>query len=208
MDYEKVNTAQIHSEADSFTEKRYQQFYKFFPVKTKKVLDVGCNTGRGGAELYRLDKKLEISGLDCVDKRLQQLPDEIYKHRLLSYSTNIKAKDDSYDVIVAGEFIEHLSPHDVTPTLVEFYRILKIKGRLLLTTPNPDYIRLKLTGGTVLHGAHLSAHNHKELSKELNDIGFKKLEVLGSGKISKLIGQYFPFLSLYGSYMIIAEKYA
>ena len=118
----------------------------------------------------------------------------------------MKVIQDKFDVIVAGEFIEHLNPSDVKISLNEFYRVLKNKGRLILTTPNPDYIKLKFTGGTVIHGAHLSEHKIQVLANQLSDIGFKVKKILGTGKVSKILGQHFPFINIYGSYMLIADK--
>jgi hypothetical protein len=46
-----ANRSQEVSESDSFTADRYRQFYRHLPVHAKTVLDVGCNTGRGGAVL-------------------------------------------------------------------------------------------------------------------------------------------------------------
>ena len=40
---------------DPFTGKRYRQFHRFFRADSRKILDVGCNTGRGGlADCYAL----------------------------------------------------------------------------------------------------------------------------------------------------------
>ena len=46
--YEQLNTLQQSSEIDPFTIERYNQFFKHLPKTTKTLLDVGCNTGRGG----------------------------------------------------------------------------------------------------------------------------------------------------------------
>lgn len=50
-----VNRAQAISESDSFTQARYCQMFRHFPARVRNVLDVGCNTGRGGAVLKSLD---------------------------------------------------------------------------------------------------------------------------------------------------------
>ena len=71
--YEQINIKQKQSESDPFTKERYRQFYSFFPKQTIKVLDVGCNTGRGGELLKELDKHLILSGLDIVQERLDKL---------------------------------------------------------------------------------------------------------------------------------------
>lgn len=206
QNYKELNEAQAFSETDPFTVERYQQFFQHLPARAKTILDVGCNTGRGGSVLKKLSQELRIIGLDCVENRLERLPLGIYDTKVCSYSTNIALEDSSIDGIVAGEFVEHLYPDDVIQTLKEFYRILKPEGRLLLTTPNPNYLLLQLTGKSVLGGAHLSQHYPADLSKLLKEIGFGDIKVLGSGKVSRFLGQYFPWLRVYGSYLVIANK--
>jgi len=205
-DYERLNQEQKGSEKDPFTEERYQQFFRCFPDKARRILDVGCNTGRGGAVLRRFNPELYLVGLDCLQERLQRLPLGVYNDRIQGYSTAIDALDDSFDVICAGEFIEHLKINDVEQTLHEFWRVLKSGGTLLITTPNPDYLRLKLTGGSVLGGAHLSQHRVKDLTRTLQGVGFVEIRIKGSGKVSRYLGQNFPLLSFYGSYLVSAEK--
>ena len=204
--YEKLNTLQHSSETDPFTIERYHQFFKHLPKTTQTILDVGCNTGRGGETLKKLNPHLTILGLDCVESRLEKLPKTAYDRKICSYSTNIALESNYLDAMVAGEFIEHLYEEDVKQTLLEFYRTLKSPGRLLLTTPNPDYLRLKLTGGSVLGGAHVSQHYPNILKEELETIGFSNIKILGSGKMSRLLGEKFPLFTLYGSYLAIADK--
>ena len=56
--YEAINLLQPESEHDPFTVERYHQFFKHFPVVTQTVLDIGCNTGRGGKVLKELNPNL------------------------------------------------------------------------------------------------------------------------------------------------------
>ena len=205
--YKQLNDASAYLEhADIFTPNRYRQFFRHFPGHGKIVLDVGCNTGRGGMILKELNPNIQLIGLDCLDTLLKHIPPNIYEKNICSYSTDIAIKNSSVDVIVAGEFIEHLYPNDVLQTLSEFYRVTKPGGRVLLTTPNPNYLLLKLTGQTVLRGAHVSEHYPKQLSKALKEVGFMSTKILGTGKVSNFIGENFPLLMLYGSYLIIANK--
>lgn len=204
--YNELNEEQECSETDSFTTDRYRQFFDYLPVNIKTVLDIGCNTGRGGKILKELNSDLQVLGLDCVESHLEKLPPGIYSQKICSYSTNIQLESLSIDGIVAGEFIEHLYPEDVVQTLQEFYRLLKPQGRLLLTTPNPDYLRLKLTGGSVIGGAHLSQHHPYEFKKTLEKIGFINVKIFGSGKMTRIFGDKVPILAIYGSYLVVAEK--
>jgi len=206
INYEFLNEKQTISENDPFTLERYLQFSKHMPSGRLKVLDVGCNTGRGGMVLKKNNSELILVGLDCVKNRLERLPKALYDSYIYGFSTAINVSDDSFDAICAGEFIEHLVTKDVITSLIEFYRILRPNGVLLLTTPNPNYLRLKLTGGSVLGGAHLSQHRIEELSTTLNQIGFNSILVRGSGKVSRFLGENCPILSLYGSYLLCANK--
>lgn len=204
--YEALNLTQPESEHDPFTEDRYRQFYRFLPKGTCSVLDIGCNTGRGGSVLKGLDDSLKIYGLDVVRDRLDRLPKNVYEEGVHGYSTKIPNEDGTYDAVVAGEFIEHIYQADVDQTLGEIFRVLKIGGRLLLTTPNPGDIKRKLRGHSILGGAHVSQHFPDTLKLKLRMAGFSRVRVYGSGKVSRYLGSHFP-LFLYGSYLAIGDKY-
>jgi ubiquinone/menaquinone biosynthesis C-methylase UbiE len=204
--YEFQNIQQEVSEHDPFTLERYEQFFKFIPEGTLKVLDVGCNTGRGGSRLKQLCQSISLFGLDCVQKRLDALP-ECYSKGIYGLSTNIPIEDQFFDVIVAGEFLEHLYPIDVDKTLCEFQRILKLGGRLLLTTPNPNYLRNKINRTSVYGVSHLTQHFPRVLRLRLLMHGFSGVKIYGSGKVSRHLGWNFPIKAVYGSYLVVADKY-
>ena len=81
-DDQRINIAQKDSESDSFNEERYLQFFRYFKKNTTRVLNIGCNTGRDAAMLKKLDTMLEISGLDVVEERIKNIPDDIHEHIL------------------------------------------------------------------------------------------------------------------------------
>jgi 2-polyprenyl-3-methyl-5-hydroxy-6-metoxy-1,4-benzoquinol methylase len=200
------NLEQAVSETDPFTGERYVQFHHFLPKDAKSILDIGANTGRGGQRLAELNPFYKLTALDCVQSRLDALP-ECYGRAICGLSNAIPAEDRSFDAIVAGEFLEHLYPSDVDPTLCEFQRVLKVQGRLLMTTPNPAYVRLWLSGGTVYTVSHLTQHRPTDLKTRLRMHGFSRVRIYGSGKVSRYLGYYFPIRALYGSYLITGDKY-
>ena len=204
--YEAQNIGQAYSEEDPFTTERYEQFFRFLPRGARSVLDVGCNTGRGGARLHELAPRLEIGGLDCVQHRLDALP-ACYTQKVYGLSTEIPLEDKSLDAIVAGEFIEHIYPNDVDRTLGEFQRVLKVGGRLLMTTPNPRYLKNLLTKLTVYQEpSHVSQHYTDTMRFRLRLHGFARVRVYGSGKVTRYLGVYFPLKMLYGSYLVTGDK--
>lgn len=203
--YEAQNLPQEGATTDEFTLERYTQFSRHLPPRTVSVLDVGCADGRGGARLKELRPNLSLAGLDCVEERLEALPPS-YGRRILGLSTEIPAEDQSFDAIVAGEFLEHLYPADVDRTLCEFQRVLKIGGRLLMTTPHPTCILNRFFGRTVYGTSHLTQHHPKILVTRLLMHGFNKVVLRGSGKAIRKFGERFPVFGVYGSYLVRADK--
>lgn len=207
MDLVAENIAQTESERDPFTEARYRQFLRWLPGDSLRVLDVGCNTGRGGRVLKRARPALLISALDIVQDRLDRLPPGVYSDTVCGSATAMPIADHSRDAIVAGEFIEHLPPRAAGEFLHEAFRVLRLGGVLMLTTPNPGDIKRRLRGRSILGGAHVSQHHAPVLANQLRAAGFGEVRVRGSGKTSRWLGTGFPWLDLYGSYFAFARKY-
>ncbi len=203
--YSDENSLQTVALTDTFTLERYAQFARYLPPEKIRILDIGCAEGRGGARLKSLKPDIELAGLDCVQERLDALPAE-YVSKVHGLSSSIPSDDLTYDAIVAGEFLEHLYPADVDPTLCEFHRVLKIGGRLLMTTPNPYSLRMRWHKGSVLGVSHLTQHFPKLLKTRLMMHGFNHVRLVGSGKAIRRFGERFPLFSIYGSYLVIADK--
>jgi SAM-dependent methyltransferase len=206
VDYATRNELQEGSERDPFTESRYKQFARFLPPGPLKVLDVGCNTGRGGAVLKQVRPDVQLFGLDLLQSRLDRLPRDVYSGTVCGSATQIPSDDESYDAVVAGEFIEHLLPIDAHRFVADVFRVLKVRGRILLTTPNPGDIKMRLRNGTCLGGAHLSQHHPDTLRTVLKMYGFARVRTIGSGKVTWYLGSRFPFLGIYGSFLAVGEK--
>ena len=203
-----VNLAQSGSGTDSFTLERYAQFLRHFPKDAQDVLDIGCNTGRGGALLKSGDPRLRIIGLDCVPDRLDKLPTGIYDRAICGFADDVALPNDSFDVIVLGEIVEHIPGPAVLPSLHELFRLLRLKGRIMLTTPNPHYLRNRLQKKSVLlDSSHVSQHTPSSMRRKLEDVGFSNIQIYGSGRLTRTVGQHFPLLSAYGSYLAVGDKW-
>lgn len=202
--YITLNKKQLWSELDSFTAYRYKQFCKHIG-HANRILDIGCNTGRGGIIIQGKTHNSELYGLDCVRSRLNKIPKHVYAKLLCGYSTDIPIKNSYFDAVVAGEFIEHLTMQDVVVTIKEANRILKKGGTLQMTTPNPEGIIYRLSGSKIIGGPHLSEHKASDLKSKLKENGFNHVRIFGSGRASKYIGEHFP-TCFYNSYLIVARK--
>ena len=204
--YESQNLLQKISEKDTFTKVRYAQFYSHFNKSSKHILDLGCNTGTRGSVLKKIDNNLIIDGLDVVKQRLDKIIKKNYNKIYYSLSTKIPQVNNYYDCILLGEVIEHIYEDDIDKTFIEFFRVLKIGGKILLTTPNPLDIKKKIKKESILGGPHVSQHYPHILKLRLKMHGFSNIKIRGTGKVSKYLGPYFP-IWIYGSYLISATKF-
>lgn len=97
------------------------------------VLDGGC-----GLSIWLnedLDRRVRYTGIDCQESALAFCRQE-YPHReyCLADLYNLPHADDSFDMVVMREVIEHVkSPEKMVR---EVSRVLKPNGRFVLTTPN------------------------------------------------------------------------
>lgn len=205
-DYAEANRPQSGALDDVYTAKRYEEFALETPASVKQlVLDVGCSTGRGGTIFHRLRPQSTLVGVDCVPERLNKLP-ACYAQRFEGLCNALPFPDFHFDTILAGEILEHLYPVDVDSSLCELQRVLKVGGRLLVTTPNPGSFRNRFLGGTVYSTGHRTQHYPNILRLRLLSHGFRSVTFRGSGRATKIFGRYCPLLVVYGTYMAIARK--
>jgi SAM-dependent methyltransferase len=92
---------------------------------------------------------------------------------------SLSMEDGSIDCAVFSEVIEHLNPYYVNHTLAEINRILKMGGKLIVTTPNIASLfrRLKLLlGKQPVYRLHVKEYTKYEVEELLRNSGFKILE--------------------------------
>jgi ubiquinone/menaquinone biosynthesis C-methylase UbiE len=204
VDYNRLQTG---SESDGFTEMRYSQMANMIPKEAIRIVDMGCGIGRGGDVLKRLRPEVTMIGIDCVPERVARLNPNTYIEAHTAFSMDLPMDDRSDDAVIAGEFLEHVLPKYIDLTLAEFFRILKLRGVLCMTTPNPYYIKNKIKNLSVLTDhSHMTQHYPSILRHRLMEVGFSKISIRGSGRVSNIIGSRFPIF-LYGSYLITAIKW-
>ncbi len=153
----------------------------------ERVLDVGCGEGHFAAELVRAGT--EVVGIDLAAEPLRRARE---RHPELDLRQVPAAgpwplQDASFDVVWAGEVIEHVA--DTAGWLSELRRVLRSGGRLLLSTP--DHGRLRMLGWALAPRAfaahfdprsdHLRFYTRSALSELLEDFGFRDVAVRRAG---------------------------
>lgn len=186
----------------------------------EKVLDIG--SGRGWFCQHAVGQGADVTALDLSNENLQRIKDTNPQIiTVLGDACETTLPESSFDLILAAEVLEHLV--DPKAAIVNWKRLLKPEGRLIVTVPYQETIRYTLC----IHcnqktpvNAHLHSFDKDGLIKLLNHHGFwvKKTELFlhKAGAVLKLniLLKWLPykwwrkldkFLGLFGkSYSYIA----
>lgn len=104
-------------------------------VKNKNVLDIASGTGYGSALLG--ETAASVTGVD-VDADAIEYANKNYASKNVKFvqgeGTKIPIADDTFDVVVSYETIEHIK--DYKTFMAEVKRVLKKDGLFILSTPN------------------------------------------------------------------------
>ena len=143
-----------------------------------RVLDLGCGEGLFAAALVA--HGAHVVAADVVAEPLRRAGARGLETRLVALDGPLAFDDGAFDVVWAGEVIEHVV--DVAGWLSEVRRMLPSGGRLLLTTPDVDAAPLATPAGrdAWLHplSDHLRFFSARTLPAVLAAAGF---EAIGLG---------------------------
>lgn len=116
---------------DSF--ERGELFHLLGDLRGKKVLDIGCGSGRIIADLRKFGATVIAADISeaMVLSTKKKFPDiEV----VISDVSNMPFENDSFDFVIATFLIVHLK--FLEPAFDEIYRVLKPGGSLILTNIN------------------------------------------------------------------------
>ena len=139
-------------------EKRSVVFKKWIGIN-KKVLDLGC---RDGILTRHFIDQNEVIGMDIDKTALEDCAKNLHiETKWVDFSIQIPLQTSSFDVIIAGEVIEHLPCPKIT--MAEVSRILKPNGLFIGSVPNSYHLknRLRVLKGSLIDNdqTHLRSYN-------------------------------------------------
>lgn len=205
MELYNENLEQTWSEVDPFTQERYLQFSKYMK-DGQNILDIGCNTGRGGLTLKEKHPKLNIYGVELIKERIDKIPNGIYKEVFNESIITSSCNNVKFDVIVAGEVIEHIPSNLFVDMLINCKNLLNENGIILFTTPNPNSLLVKLGRRAVFNDpSHVNIMAINDFKNIVLTSGLQVKSIKGSGKVSRYLGYSFPMF-FYGSYLAVLNK--
>lgn len=98
----------------------------------KDVLDLGCLDGLLG-ELF-VQRGNRVTGIDASTRAIEKAKTRGLVAKVGDLSQTFPVESASFDVVFAGEVIEHVG--DVDHFINEVHRVLRPRGTLIVTTPN------------------------------------------------------------------------
>lgn len=156
------------------------------------MLDYGAGTGELLAMLRSHCGSARMVGADYLPKPASLSDDVEWVRGDLNYRL---ATDETFDVVVSTEVIEHLE--NPRHTFREFHRLLKPGGHLVLTCPNQESLRSYLSlmiGGHFAdflgpsYPAHITALVRADFTRIAQETGFSapRFSYVSEGRIPKL----------------------
>ncbi len=182
-DYEKFhqNTApslKIISKSN-FTYKIILKTFDKYINKNEKILDIGC--GAGTLALYYTSRGNKVLGIDISNKAIVSARKSIkilnmkdVEFKIMNFP--IQIPKEKFDRIICSEVIEHLE--DDILALNKVYKLLKPKGKAIITTPskNAPLYKLGYAKGFDKRVGHLRRYTIEELMNKSQKVGFKIIE--------------------------------
>jgi len=156
-------------------------------ARGERVLDVGCGEGAFAAELAGAGA--DVLAVDVVQEPLERAARAHpgLATALIDPDGRWDLQDAAYDVVWAGEVIEHVA--DTAAWLSEVRRVLRSGGRLLLTTPDTGPVTLiwmaisrrAFSERMDPRSDHLRFYNASTITELLRDFGFGEVAVRHAG---------------------------
>src|SRR5580700_8516460 len=151
--------------------------------RSRRALDLGCGEGRFAAELHGAG--FTVVAVDVAEEPLRRARASYpaLDFRLLPLEAPWPLEDADFDVVWAGETIEHVA--DTAGWLSELRRVLRPGGSLLLSTPAHGRLAmLRLAVSPRAFDAHfdpridhLRFYTRRTLEQLLADFGFQDIDV-------------------------------
>lgn len=149
------------------------------PLEGRRAVDLGC--GWGTLSFALAARCPEVVGVDFAEAavaicrlRLEREPREGLRFvRADAAATGLPAGE--WDLVVAADLVEHLSPADTRRVYREAHRLLRAGGRFVVWTPNPGHFleRLRRRGILRADPTHVDYKTLGRVVRELEVEGFE-----------------------------------
>jgi ubiquinone/menaquinone biosynthesis C-methylase UbiE len=141
MNIQKNHWEELYSSGDYKLKKPESLILKSEPImekkKIKKILDLGCGSGRH--MVYFGKKGYDVVGLDLSSVALKQAKSWLKDEKIENYElieddmTNLPLSDNDFDAVISINVIHHNTLLEIEKTIKEIRRVLKDGGLFVAT---------------------------------------------------------------------------
>jgi methionine biosynthesis protein MetW len=179
----------------------------------KKILDVGCATGRIAEKLNR-EKNCTVVGIE-INKEMAKIAEKRCQKVIIANIELLESIDypnKFFDIILFADVLEHC--RNSREILQNLRKYLSDSGYILISVPNIANweIRLKLLfgkfdykGGTILDDGHLKFFTLTSIKRLVEESGYKVIEVKIRNTFLKSLGRLFKTFFGWG-FVLKAKK--
>ena len=169
-DYFEGGTEHLQDLDSPFQQYRIHKVIQIYdPEPGESVLDLGCGWGTFSWVLG--PRVAEMVGVDFSQKSIDLCQDRL-NHNLIEGLSFLCAdardtglEDESFDLVIAADLVEHLYPEDTNAVIAEAFRILKKGGRLSLWTPHRGHFLEMLKARNILMRRDVSHVDYKSMER-------------------------------------------
>lgn len=173
-------------DAENQIKRKAEYIKQLIPKDVKNILDVGCGNGIITNELI---DKWEAVGLDVSDEALKYLKCPTIK----ASATEIPLGDNSFDLVLCSEMLEHLTDNELNKAVKEIKRISK--KYLIITVPNNEYLE---ASNTLCHQCnnifHVWQHYQSFSGNRLKDLFSPEYQITLFGTFGPVEKRWLPLL--------------
>lgn len=150
------------------------------PVDTESILDVGCGNG---LITNSLPETIDVVGLDCSEEALKT----VNREKKIGSIVSLPFADNSFDLVMANDIIEHLSDDIYLKGVAELFRVAS--KYVLISVPHGEQLEKLLTKCAECNCVyHVNHHQRSYKEADLIDLcpqQWKVNEIRFSGDITR-----------------------
>lgn len=156
---------------DQMTKEKIGKIFSLLPAGKLEVLDVGF--GQGYFEEVVLKKRgdINITGIDISTQAVEKAKKKFQGEYIEGDFKKIKKifTPSSFDIILAIEVVEHISPENIFSFLGNIRSLLKPNGIFIISTPLNEHLEVHKNNPS----GHVREYTIPIIEKELELSGFK-----------------------------------
>lgn len=168
---ENFSTPLNFDQQNQMTKEKINKVISFLPINKPKILDIGIGQGYLEERLKQLNLSYELFGIDISSVAIKKAKASFNGNFVVGNASDINLiyQRNFFDVVIALELLEHVSPTEIFFLLEKIRFVLKKNGLFIFTCPINEGLRHKKDNPS----GHVRDYTIPILNAEMKVSGFK-----------------------------------